>query len=97
MQSYIQLLWKEIYADNTNLQNGSVEAAITLLGAIGAFSAGFVNSKHFNRYDIWILAICTTIEGVLLLWAAFTTHLWSCYCAYILFGIIYHFMITIAR
>lgn len=97
MQSYIQPLWKEIDATETNLYNGAAEAAITILGAISAFSAGFLDSRKFDRFEIWILTVLTSVEGILLLWAAFTQNLWCCYIAYVLFGMIYHFTITIAR
>lgn len=97
MQSYIQPLWKEINATETDLYNGAVEATITILGAISAFSAGFLDSRKFDRFEIWILTVLTSIEGILLLWAAFTPNLWCCYVAYVLFGMIYHFIITIAR
>lgn len=93
----MQLLWKEIDANETNLYNGAVEAAITLLGAVGAFVAGLLDNKKFKRYEIWILTIFTVIEAALLLCSALTTSLWMCYIAYVLFGTIYHFMITVAR
>lgn len=80
-----------------NLFNGAVEAALTLLGAIGAFAAGLLDSKRFNRFDIWILTALTTCEGVLLLWGARTQSLYVSYVVYVLFGMIYHFMITVAR
>lgn len=93
----MQLLWKEIDATETDLYNGAVEATITLLGAVGAFVAGLLDSKKFKRYEIWILTIFTVIEAALLLLSALTTSLYTCYAAYVLFGIIYHFMITVAR
>lgn len=97
MQSYIQLLWKEIAPNETDLYNGAVEALITLLGAMSAFAAGLLDSKRFHRYEVWILTALTCIEAILLLWAAFTSYLWCCYIAYIVFGIIYQFMVTVAR
>lgn len=97
VQSYIQSLWIEISPAETDLYNGAVEAAITLLGAMSAFAAGLLDSKRFNRYDVWILTVLTFVEAMLLLWAAYTPTLWSCYVSYVVFGIIYHFMITVAR
>ncbi|XP_031633904.1 folate-like transporter 2 [Contarinia nasturtii] len=96
VQSYIQPLWKEIDPHETVLYNGAVEALITLLGAISAYAAGFLNSKSFNRYEIWILTILMLVEGGLLLWGSLTTSLWCCYISYVIFGMIYHFMITVA-
>lgn len=97
VQSYIQTLWKEIDPNETVLYNGAVEALITLLGAISAFIAGLLNSQSFNRYEIWILTALMLIEGSLLFWAALTTSLWCCYISYVIFGMIYHFTITVAR
>lgn len=93
----MQLLWKEIDATETDLYNGAVEAAITLLGAVSAFAAGLLDNQRYKRHEIWILTVFTMIEAALLLWSALTHSLWSCYVAYVLFGTIYHFMITIAR
>lgn len=97
IQSYIQLLWKEIDPLEESVFNGAVEAAITLCGAAGAVVAGFMESKQFKRYEIFILILCTLCEAGLMLWSSVTTSLWSCYCAYVAFGTVYHFMITIAR
>lgn len=93
----MQLLWKEIDATETDLYNGAVEASITLLGAVGAFAVGLLDNKRLKKYEIWILTIFTVIESMLLLGSALTTSLWFCYFAYILFGTIYHFTITVAR
>lgn len=90
-------MWKETDADEKDLYNGAVEAALTLLGAIGAFAGGLLDSKRFNRYDIWILTALTTCEGALLLWGAHTKKLLVSYVVYVLFGMVYHFMITVAR
>lgn len=97
VQSYIQLLWKDIYADEEIVYNGAIEAAITLLGALGALAAGFFDSSKLKRYDMLILTGCSVIEGGLLICAAYTNSLWTCYAMYILFGMLYHFMITVAR
>lgn len=79
------------------MYNGAVEAALTLLGAVGALAAGFLDSKQFKRYDMCILTVCSAIEGGLLIWAACTNSLTVCYVVYVLFGMLYHFMITVAR
>lgn len=97
MQSYVQLLWQQIEPNNEYLYNGAVEAVLTLLGALGAFAAGFLNSKKFDRWDLWVLTGCSALEGGFILWAALTDSLWVAYVMYILFGTLYHFMITVAR
>lgn len=97
VQQYIQLLWKDIDPFEKNLYYGAVEGAVTLLGAITSFAAGFLNSKKFDRFGMWLLAACSAIEGVLLMWASDTNSLYMCYFMYIAFGALHNFMITAAR
>lgn len=80
-----------------DVYNGGVEAVITLLGAITAILAGYIDNKRLYQYDTLIITLCTVVEALLLLWASQATSLNLCYCAYIVFGTIYNFMITIAR
>lgn len=74
-----------------------MEALLTLLGALGAFAAGHLDSKKFDRWDLWILTLCSAVEGCVLIWGALTDSVWISYVAYIIFGTIYYFMITVAR
>lgn len=97
IQSYAQLLWKFIDKDRENLYNGGVEAILTLLGACGALIAGSINMKFYERFSMWILAFCASLEGGLILISAYTTEVFVAYAMYILFGILYNFMITLIR
>lgn len=97
VQQYIQLLWKDIDPFEKNLYYGAVEGAVTLLGAITSFAAGFLNSKKFDRLGMWVLTACSAIEGVFLMWASDTDSLYMCYFMYIAFGALHNFMITAAR
>lgn len=90
-------MYKEIDANIVDLYNGAVEAVITLLGAITAILAGYMDNNRLNQYNTLILTLCTIVEVVLLLWASQTHSLYACYFAYISFGTIYNFMITVAR
>lgn len=94
---YIQFLWQQTNPDHENVYNGAVEAALTLLGALGALTAGYLDSKRFERWDMWLLTVCSGLQGSALVWAAFTSSVWISYVMYIIFGILYHFMITVAR
>lgn len=96
VQSYVQLLWKEIDSDQENFFNGAVEAVLTLLSACGTFAAGFLNSSKYQKWDLWILTICSGLEGGFILWSALTTSIWVAYISYIFCGTLYNFMITIA-
>lgn len=90
-------MWHDINPTQENVFNGGVEALLTLLGAGGAFLAGFINNQKFEQWDMLILAGCTAINGGIILWAALTETIWISYGAYIFFGVLYHFMITVAK
>lgn len=94
---YIQFLWQQINPNHENVYNGAVEATLTLLSVGGAFAAGYINSTRFDRWDLWILASCSALEGVLLLLGALTESVWVSYVTYVIFGMLYNFMITVAR
>lgn len=94
--SYAQLLWKEIDTNRENFYNGGVEAAMTLLSALGAFLAGFFDSSQYRKWDLWILTVCSVVESLLIIISAFTTSVWVAYVMYVLFGILYNFMVTVA-
>lgn len=97
VQSYVQILWGEIDPKRENTFNGGVEAALTFLGVWSAFGAGFLISKTFHRFDLWILTLCSLLEGVLIIISSMTTSIWIAYTTYVLFGVLYTFMITMAR
>lgn len=79
------------------MYNGAAVAAVTCVGAICAFIVGSVDSKYFERWDMWIIASVSAIQSGLVLWLALSDNLIMAYIAYILFGGLYHFLITVAR
>jgi thiamine transporter 2/3 len=97
VQSYVQVLWKEIDPDRTIIYNGAVEAGLTLFGAISAFMAGLIDSTFFEKFNLWILTICSLLEGIFVVVSSYATHVLLAYAMYILFGVLYIFMITMAR
>lgn len=96
VQFYVQFLWQEVDPDREYLLNAGVEATLTLFGATAAFGAGYLTSKKFQKYDSWILTVCSLVEGVFVIISSQTNSIWLAYIMYILFGILYSFMITIA-
>lgn len=96
VQIYVQLLWQEIDGDREYLLNAGVEATLTLFGAIAAFLAGLLTSKAFQKYDLWILTFCSLLEGIFVVISSQTNSIWIAYAMYVLFGVLYTFMITIA-
>lgn len=70
---------------------------MTLVGALTALLAALLNQKYVERFDVWILTVCSVIQGGVVLVACTTTNVFVSYAMYILFGALYHFMITITR
>lgn len=97
VQMYMQLLWRVINPDHENVWNGAVEATLTLLGVAGAFAAGFINNKRFEAWNRWVLTVCSATLGGVLLWGTLTDSVWISYVAYVIFGMLMHFMVTLAR
>lgn len=97
VQSYVQILWNDINPQKENIFNGGVEAALTFFGVWSAFGAGCLISKTFHKFDLWILTLCSLLEGVLIIISSMTTSIWTAYSMYVLFGVLYTFMITMAR
>ncbi|XP_023712947.1 folate transporter 1 [Cryptotermes secundus] len=99
--NYIQLVWQKIIVENnqdinTELYNGAVEALYTLIGAATSLGLGWL---RFNWQILGeaALALCSIIEGILLILSATTKSLAVAYILYVLFGVIYHTMITVAN
>ncbi|XP_023031505.1 thiamine transporter 1 [Drosophila willistoni] len=94
--SYIQFLWKEVAPDHLSTYNGGVEALATLLGAIGAFVAGFLNSNKRRSTYMLINSICAALLGGLLIWSSYSSNVWVTYVIYVIFSAIFFFIITVA-
>lgn len=97
VQMYIQFLWQLINPDHANVWNGAVEATLTLFGVAGAFAASYINSKRFEAWNLWVLTVCSATLGGVLLWGTLTDSVWISYVAYVIFGMLTHFMVTLAR
>uniref|UniRef100_A0A182RI98 Reduced folate carrier n=1 Tax=Anopheles funestus TaxID=62324 RepID=A0A182RI98_ANOFN len=96
VQVYVQLLWHEIDQQQGTLFNGGAEALLTLLGAISALVAGYIANRIFEQWALWILTVCSGLQGGLILYSGFATNIWVAYVLYILFGTLYLFMVTMA-
>ncbi|XP_034472796.1 thiamine transporter 1 [Drosophila innubila] len=94
--AYMQFLWKHQAPNNRSNYNGGVEAVATLLGAIGAIIAGFLNSNAHRNFYMFINAICGFILGALLLLATFCNNVWISYVNYVIFCSVFYFIVTIA-
>lgn len=95
--SYAQLLWQQIDPNLENFYNGAVEAILTFVGTLSAFLSGNIQSLYFEKFSMWILMLCSLIEGVLIICASRTDSIILVYVLYVIFGGLYTFMITMAR
>ncbi|KAG6447998.1 reduced folate transporter [Manduca sexta] len=90
-QTYVQLLWREIQneTNNTVAYNGAVEAAQTLLGALGAFIASLWSRASLP-------APAAALQGAAVFLATFVPNVYVSYAGYIVMGTLYHYTITLA-
>lgn len=95
VQSYVQVLWENIDPEFGGRYNGGVEAALTFFGIFSSLLAGFVSSEKFEKFYMWILTVCSLIEGIMIIISSVTPSIWVAYVMYILFGVVYMFMITL--
>ena len=65
-------------------------------GAASAFCFGYVK-VDWKIYGEILLGVCTFLEGVLILWSSHVTLIFNAYFAYIMFGILYHIMMTVSK
>lgn len=104
VESYIQPLWLTLSPETEegteniekNMYNAGVTAILTIIGALGSVVAGMVKID-WDKYGEIILAICSTVGGCGLITSALTDSIWVSYLGYIIFGALYHVMITVAN
>ncbi|KAI4464903.1 folate transporter [Holotrichia oblita] len=95
VQTYVQPLWTQIKPNADNIYNGAVEALLTILGAGGALLAGCLKTDWKHKGEL-VLSLCSITAGAVMLLSSQTEEVMVSYAAYVGFGAIYHFMITIA-
>ncbi|XP_066248538.1 thiamine transporter 1-like [Euwallacea similis] len=96
VQTYMQPLWSTIVGDQEYTRyNGVVEAVLTLMGFLGALIAGFLRVNWINWGEI-VLSCCSLIQGALMVVSSQTDRIMVSYICYVVFGALFHFVITIA-
>ena len=73
----------------------SVRMILLFTGAAAAFGFGFLNVE-WKTYGEVLLGVGTLMQGLLTFWSAQTSEMVHAYLAYILFGVLYTVMITMA-
>ncbi|KAM4566775.1 solute carrier family 19 member 3b [Odontesthes bonariensis] len=93
--NYIQLKWDHIEPSATSsVYNGGVEAACSVVGAAAAFSVGFIKVSWAVWGELALGLFSAAGAGAVFL-MAFTSNIWVCYGAYVIFKSCYMFLITI--
>ncbi|KAH0945646.1 hypothetical protein HN011_006235 [Eciton burchellii] len=93
--SYIQLLWKITVQPSDKIYNGAVDFLYAILGAITVFCVGKLQLNWALIGDM-MLTVFSLLEGVILVAASYSYNIWFLYAGYIIFGVIYHTMVTVA-
>nr|XP_034190001.1 thiamine transporter 2-like [Osmia lignaria]XP_034190002.1 thiamine transporter 2-like [Osmia lignaria] len=93
--SYIQLLWQTGVSHGDRIYNGAVDSLYTIIGTATVFFIGKIPFNWSLIGDV-VVSFMSFVEGTLLLISSYSYNIWLLYGAYIIFGIIYHTMATVA-
>lgn len=93
--SYMQLLWQTAVEPGAKIYNGAVDSIYTIIGAATVFCIGKLPLNWFLIGDV-VVSFCSFLEGILLLGSSVSENIWVLYAAHIIFGVIYHTMVTVA-
>ncbi|KYN04758.1 PREDICTED: thiamine transporter 2-like [Cyphomyrmex costatus] len=93
--SYSQLLWQTAVIPGDMIYNGAVDFVYAIVGAATVFYVGKIQLNWTLLGDI-MLSIFSLLEGGMLLGFSYSYNIWLLYCGYVIFGVIYHTMVTVA-
>ncbi|XP_060626734.2 thiamine transporter 1 isoform X1 [Anolis sagrei] len=94
--NYIQGLWEKVQpSQSSEIYNGGVEAASTLLGAVAVFGAGHVKISWATWGEI-VLAMFSLLIAAAVYIMDTIRNIWVCYTSYVVFRIVYMLLITVA-
>lgn len=94
--SYIQLLWQTAVEPGDMIYNGAVDFFYAIIGAGTVFCIGKMKLNWSLLGDM-TLSIFSFLEGIILVVASYNYNIWLLYSIYIIFGVIYHTMVTVAN
>ncbi|XP_067364841.1 solute carrier family 19 member 3b [Channa argus] len=93
--NYTQLMWDHIEPSATSsIYNGGVEAVCSLVGALAAFSVGYIKVT----WAVWgelALGLFSAVGAGAVFLMALTSSIWACYAGYAIFKSCYMLLITI--
>ncbi|KAL2718818.1 thiamine transporter 1-like [Vespula squamosa] len=93
--NYTQLLWQTAVESYDEIYNGAVDACYAIIGASTVFIISKIPLNWPVIGDI-VLTLFSLMEGGLIILCSYNYNIWVLYTAYIIFGVIYHTMVTVA-
>lgn len=93
--SYIQLLWQTAVEPGDRIYNGAVDFVYAILSAVTVFCVGRIQLNWTLLGDV-MLSVFSLLEGGILLGCSYSYNIWLLYVGYVIFGVIYHTMVTVA-
>uniref|UniRef100_A0A8D0BN59 Thiamine transporter 1 n=1 Tax=Salvator merianae TaxID=96440 RepID=A0A8D0BN59_SALMN len=94
--NYTQGLWEKVLPfQSSEIYNGGVEAASTLLGAVAVFVVGHIKTSWATWGEIALAMFSLFIAAAVYVMDT-VRNIWVCYAAYVAFRIVYMLLITIA-
>uniref|UniRef100_A0A8B9FN06 Solute carrier family 19 member 2 n=1 Tax=Amazona collaria TaxID=241587 RepID=A0A8B9FN06_9PSIT len=94
--NYAQGLWEMVLpSHSTEIYNGAVEAASTLLGAVAVFVAGHIKMSWAMWGEVALALFSFLIAAAVYIMDT-VRNIWVCYASYVVFRIIYMLLITTA-
>ncbi|NXX76639.1 S19A3 protein, partial [Urocolius indicus] len=94
--NYVQVLWDfRAPSHSSAVYNGAVEAIATFLSSVASFTVQYLNI-NWDLFGELTLGIFSAIDAASLFLMHFTTNIWVCYAAYLIFKACYMLLITIA-
>ncbi|KAI4502894.1 hypothetical protein M0802_001938 [Mischocyttarus mexicanus] len=93
--SYAQLVWQTTVQSYDEIYNGAVDAIYAIIGALTVFTVAKI-PLNWPLIGDFMLTIFALMEGGLIILCSYSYNTWVQYAAYIIFGVIYHTMVTVA-
>ncbi|XP_011700298.1 PREDICTED: thiamine transporter 2-like isoform X2 [Wasmannia auropunctata] len=93
--NYIQLLWRTAVGPDDMIYNGAVDFIYAIVGAVTVFCVGKIQLNWTLLGDM-MLSVFSLLEGGILLGLSYSYNIWFLYAGYIICGVIYHTMVTVA-
>ncbi|XP_015174418.1 PREDICTED: thiamine transporter 1-like [Polistes dominula] len=93
--SYAQLVWQTTVKSYDEIYNGAIDAVYAVIGALTVYTVAKIPLNWPLIGDIMV-TIFAFMEGALIILCSYSYNIWVQYAAYVVFGVIYHTMVTVA-